>query len=298
MFKQWLKWAAIGWIILSLQGCEQGSAQQPYQPTAAPHHKEHYIVGIHPYLNSQKLYSAYAPILTYLEQQIPNVEFSLETSSDYASYEQKLRRGQFHFALPNPYQTIESLSSGYRVTARMAPDSVFKGLIIARKDSQIKQHEQLKQRSIAFTAKTALAATMMPKYYLYMNGVNVDKEMQPRYVTSQFSAIMNVYNKDTFVAATWPVAYKAWQREFPEAANELETLWETPSLVNNAWIARKDVPTSVTDSVTALLVHLSDTDQGKALLAPTSSDGFIAASDADYQPVREFLNAYQSSGLE
>jgi phosphonate transport system substrate-binding protein len=236
--------------------------------------------------------------LTYLEQQIPNVEFSLETSSDYASYEQKLRRGQFHFALPNPYQTIESLSSGYRVTARMAPDSVFKGLIIARKDSQIKQHEQLKQRSIAFTAKTALAATMMPKYYLYMNGVNVDKEMQPRYVTSQFSAIMNVYNKDTFVAATWPVAYKAWQREFPEAANELETLWETPSLINNAWIVRKDVPTSVTDSVTALLVHLSDTEQGKTLLAPTSSDGFIAASDADYQPVREFLNAYQASGLE
>ncbi len=58
------------------------------------------------------------------------------------------------------------------------------------------------------------------------------------------------------------------------------------------------MPTSVTDSVTALLVNLSDTDQGKALLAPTSSDGFIAASDADYQPVREFLNAYQSSGLE
>ncbi|OZA97745.1 MAG: hypothetical protein B7X52_02110 [Thiotrichales bacterium 34-46-19] len=41
------------------------------------------------------------------------------------------------------------------------------------------------------------------------------------------------------------------------------------------------MPTSVTDSVTALLVNLSDTDQGKALLAPTSSDGFIAASDAD-----------------
>lgn len=298
MLKRWLKWLFVGLIMTGLQACDKDSSQQTYQPTSAVHQKEHYIVGIHPYLNSQKLYSAYAPILAYLEQQIPNVEFSLETSADYVSYEQKLRKGQFHFALPNPYQTIHSLSSGYRVTARMSPDTVFRGLIIARKDSHIKQHDQLKQRSIAFTAKTALAATMMPKYYLYMNGVHVDKEMQTRYVTSQFSAIMNVYNKDTFVAATWPVAYKAWQQEFPEAAKELETLWETPSLVNNAWIARNDVPIHVVDSVTQVLINLANTEQGRALLAPTSCDGFLASSDDDYRSVREFIQAYQTAGLE
>lgn len=241
---------------------------------------------------------AYAPILAYLEQHIPNTEFTLETSADYASYEQKLHQGHFHFALPNPYQTINSLASGYHVTARMAPDSVFRGVIIARKDSHIQRHEQLKQRSIAFTAKTALAATMMPKYYLYTQGVNVDNEMQPRYVTSQFSAIMNVYHKDTFVAATWPVAYKAWQQEFPEAAKELVTLWETPSLVNNAWVTRHDVPESLATSVTALLIHLADSEQGKKLLAPTSCDGFLPATNNDYQPVVEFLRAYQASGLE
>lgn len=298
MFKQWLKWLATSWSIISLQGCDQPSAQPNYQPSVAPHQKEHYIVGIVPYLNSQKLYLAYAPILAYLEQHIPNVDFTLEASPDYATYEQKLKMGYYHFALPNPYQTIMSLSSGYRVTARMTPDSVFKGLIVARKDSHIKRYEQLKQRSIAFTAKTALAATMMPKYHLYMNGVNVDREMQPRYVTSQLSTIMNVYTKDTFVAATWPVAYKAWQQEFPDAANELEILWETPTLVNNAWMVRTDVPTSVADSVTTLLVHLADTESGKALLLPTSCDGFIPATDADYQPVVEFLHAYQAAGLE
>lgn len=294
----WLTWGMIVGSTLSLLGCDSSSAQPSYQPSAAPHHKEHYIVGIHPYLNSQKLFSAYAPILNYLEQQIPNVDFSLETSPDYTTYEQKLNSGYYHFALPNPYQTLASLDAGYRVTARMAPDSVFKGVIIARKDSHITQHAQLKQRSIAFTAKTALAATMMPKYYLYQQGVHVDKEMHPRYVTSQFSAIMNVYNKDTDVAATWPVAYHAWQREFPQAATELETLWETPSLVNNAWVVRDDVPASLRDSVSALLVHLAETERGKSLLAPTSCEGFLPATNADYEPVRDFLKAYQASGLE
>lgn len=55
MFEQWLKWAAICWIMLSLQGCEQSSTQQPYQPTAAPHHKEHYMVGISRVIYSQPL---------------------------------------------------------------------------------------------------------------------------------------------------------------------------------------------------------------------------------------------------
>ena len=298
MQKHWLSWGLLTLPFHGLFGCDQSSSETAYQPSAAPHYKDHYIVGIHPYLNSQKLFSAYAPILAYLEQNIPNADFTLETSSDYASYEEKLKKGYYDFALPNPYQTIHSLSAGYHVTARMAPDSVFKGLIIARKDSKIKDYQQLKHQSIAFTAKTALAATMMPKYYLYTQGVNVDAEMQPRYVTSQFSAIMNVYNKDTFVAATWPVAYKAWQKEFPEFANEIETLWETPSLVNNAWIARSDIPTPLVDSVTALLVNLAKTEAGKRLLAPTACDGFLPATDADYQTVIEFLRAYDASGLQ
>lgn len=290
----------IFWLMLAfLSACDKEAAQSGYQPSAAvQQHKHHYIVGIHPYLNSQKLYSAYAPILAYLETQVDNADFTLETSSDYTSYEQKLHAGHFHFALPNPYQTLDSLSVGYRVMARMAPDSVFKGLIIARKDSQIRQVQQLKHQSIAFTAKTALAATMMPKYYLYMNGVNVDKDMQPRYVTSQFSAIMNVYNKDTFAAATWPIAYKAWQQEFPAQADSLEVLWETPSLVNNAWVVRSDVPDVLANRVAELLISLSYHESGKKLLLPTACDGFLPATDQDYAPVAEFIRAYQASGLE
>lgn len=290
-----LIWVMVGFV----SSCDKEAAQSGYQPSAATQqYKHHYIIGIHPYLNSQKLYSAYAPILAYLETQVQDADFTLETSPDYASYEQKLHAGHFHFALPNPYQTLDSLAVGYRVMARMAPDSVFKGLIIARKDSHIHQVQQLKNQSIAFTAKTALAATMMPKYYLYMNGVNVDTEMQPRYVTSQFSAIMNVYNKDTFAAATWPIAYKAWQQEFSQQADALEVLWETPFLVNNAWVVRYDIPDALANRVADLLINLSNHALGKTLLQPTACDGFLPATDKDYAPVAEFIKAYQASGLE
>lgn len=298
MMKEGLFWTTFSILLMLLTACDQSSPRPGYQPTASEHQKAHYIVGIHPYLNTQKLYTAYAPILAYLEENIPDTNFTLETASDYASYEQKLKDGYYDFALPNPYQTINSLESGYRVTARMAPNSVFKGVIIARKDSNITAHQQLKYRSIAFTAKTALAATMMPKYYLLQHGVNVDKEMKAKYVTSQFSAIMNVYNKDTDFAATWPVAYAAWQQEFPEAAKELVTLWETPSLVNNAWVARKDIGESVVNSVTALLVHLNQTEAGKQLLSPTACEGFLPAKDSDYQSVVNFISDYRASGLE
>ena len=121
------------WLVvvcsLLFTACEKKSDTVSYQPTSTELLQKVYIVGIHPYLNAQKTHLSYRPVLNYLEARIPNVKFKLETSEDYAQYNEKLRQQVFDFSLPNPYQTVTSFHYNYHVIAKMKPDSEFRGII-------------------------------------------------------------------------------------------------------------------------------------------------------------------------
>jgi len=278
---------------LLMQGCtQQASQQSAYTPKSIAVKEDELIIGIHPYLNTQKTFLAYEPLLRYLETQLNGVHFRLETSLDYPDYERKLYAGYFDLSVPNPYQTLESVKHGYRIIAKVKPDSSFRGVIVARKDRHIRFVEQLRGQKISFPAPTALAATMMPKLFLFERGLNVDTQTYPRYVGSQYSSIMNAYRGDTTAAATWPTPWKTWCAENPHKAKEMELVWETPPLINNGVVVRSDFNPALADKITAILSHLDQTTQGKNLLAPSGFEGFEPTTVQTYEPVRQFLDHY------
>ncbi len=75
----------------------------------------------------------------------------------------------------------------------MGDDENFRGIIIVRKDSHFNQVRDLKGKAVSFPASTALAATMMPQYYMQTHGLDVTKDIDIRYVGSQESSIMSVF---------------------------------------------------------------------------------------------------------
>jgi len=289
------------WFVVScffFLGCEHKADKKMYEPSVIDSTHKVYVVGIHPYLNAQKMYHSYRPILNYLEARIPHVKFKLETSEDYAQYNEKLRQSVFDFSLPNPYQTVTSLAYQYRVIAKMKPDSEFRGILVARKDKHIRNIMQLKNNKVSFPAPTALAAAMMPLYYLHMEGLNIEKDIQKFYVGSQFSSIMNAYSGDTMAGATWPTAWKDWCGENPDKLPEMEVVWETPTLVNNGFVAHERVPFGLAQHVAVVLSSLDEHVEGEALLKEARFDGFEIASNETFQSVVEFLNRYdQTIGL-
>jgi len=285
---------AILFLLLSV-GCEKEQKSQRYQPTGKIVKETLYKVGIHPYLNSKKMYSSYRPILDYLERHLDGVRFRLETSTDYAQYDLKLYRGDFDFSLPNSFQTYNSLSKGYHVIAKMKPDSVFRGIFVARKDAHLKSVMELKGGSISFPAPTALAATMMPLYYLHERGIDVERDIEKRYVGSQYSAILNAYSSDTLVGATWPPPWEAWVKENPQKAAQMEVVWETESLVNNGFVVRSDINGTIAKRVADELVKLSTTNEGRKLLRGAGFEGFEYGDDRVYDKVKKFLEKYDKA---
>lgn len=274
-------------------GCGQGrdDGQTGYlprigdQPPVAPDRKE-YVFGVLPLHNPSRLFESYGPIVDELNARIPEAHFTLEASRNYETFDRKLYARHFDLALTNPYQTINA--HGYRVFGKMGDDAMFRGVILVRRDSGIAKVADLKGKAVSFPAKSALAATMLPQHYLNDHGLAIEL-YQSRYVGSQDSAIMNAYLGNSAASAAWLPSWKAFERDHPDYAAQLQIQWTTDSLPNNGLVARDDFPPQLIGRVAAVLFSLQDSSTGREMLARLPLSRFEAASNATYLPVREFV---------
>jgi phosphonate transport system substrate-binding protein len=252
-----------------------------------------YSFAVHPLYNPAKLFSAYQPLIDYLNSHLENAQITLEASRDYADFEEKYKKQEPDFLLPNPWQTLQAMEDGYQVIAMSGDASDFKGIFIVRKDSNITHPMDLKGKAVSYPSPTALAACIMPQYFLYQNGIDINQDIENRYVGSQESSIMNVYMGLTAAGATWPPPWRAFQRDHPQEAGELKELWETEPLINNSVMVRDDVPTKVRDQVQLLLTALQDTEEGRNILAGMDTARFTTATDSDYDIVQTFVSQFE-----
>lgn len=287
-----------GWryalLVLMLLGCSKAE-EKAYEPSFSEFSKgqtKEYIVGIHPLHNPQRLIELYGPIIEYINVNMPEAHFRLEASRNYEEFDKKLYSGYFDFAMPNPYQTVRSLKHGYRIFAKMGNDEDFRGIILVRKDSKIHEVTDLKGEAVSYPAPTALAATMMPQYYLHTHGINVNTDIENRYVGSQESSILSVLRGHVAAGATWPIPWKAFSAEYPKQASQLEVKWQTEPLKNNGWVVRYDVAAPIANKFQALLFDLNKSEDGRHILQRLAITSFEPATDETYQPVLDFLDAF------
>lgn len=270
-------------------------ADDVYEPRFGTQSKSNvtkYVIGIHPLHNPKRLFEVYGPIVDFLNANMPEVDLTLEASRNYEEFDRKLYSGHFDIAMPNPYQTVNSLKHGYRVFGKMADDDDFRGIILVRRDSGINTVADLKGKAVSYPAPTALAATMMPQYYLHTHGIDINHDIENRYVGSQESSIINVLRGHVAAGATWPVPWKTFSKENPQLAAQLEVKWQTEPLQNNGWVVRKDLPPEVANKFAVLLFNLNQHEQGRAMLARIPVTRFEPANDDSYGPVQAFIAAF------
>jgi phosphonate transport system substrate-binding protein len=252
-----------------------------------------YHFAIHPLHNPAKLVQAYQPLMAALNSHIPGARFEMEASRDYANYEEKIDQRKAEFLLPNPWQTLMAIKRGYSVIASAGSPEDFRGTFVARKDSGIRNPSDLKGKAVSYPSATALAACVMPQYYLHSHGIDIHRDIRNEFVGSQESSIMNAYLKKSSVAATWPVPWRAFQKEHPGEAAELEVIWETESLINNSVMARDDVPVDIRKQVQSILVQIQTMEGGKEILLGMETSRFTAASNRDYQIVQDYVAKFE-----
>ena len=283
-------------IILQLTACEQPLPEdKPLQYSSTPLETAVpiYRFAVHPLHNPQKLSEAYQPLIDHLNSQLQGVQLELEASRDYQAYEQKFRERSPAFLLPNPWHTLEAQKVGYHVIVMAGDAEDFKGIFIVRQDSKIEKPVDLKGQVVSYPSPTALAAAIMPQYFLYTHGININRDIQNVYVGSQESSIMNAYLGKSAAGATWPPPWRLFQKDHATEAAQLKLIWETPSLINNSVMVRDDVPDSIREYVRKSLLDLAQTPEGKVILSGMETDRFHAANDASYAVVADYIKRFE-----
>jgi len=284
-------------LLLIFGGCgtKQNKEYIPqYGDVPAVHVKKtEYIFAVHPLHNPERFFEIYQPLINYINAQAVDFSLKLESSKDYGSFEQKLYHGKFHFALPNPYQSVIATKFGYTVFGKMGDDQNFRGIIVARKDAHLKNVSGLRGEVISFPSSTALAASMMPKYYLKLHGLNVEKDAVCRYVGSQESSIMNVYLGKSKAGCTWPPPWKMLIKQHPEINSALEIVWQTEPLINNGLIVRNDVSQKHLAIVANAIFELQNNAKGRIILKRMELSRFEKTENDKYVSiVTAFLKKY------
>lgn len=281
--------------IMGISGCKKdkeypGPRYEAMEKTRAGH-IHHFAV--HPLYNPARLVQAYQPLIHYLNRHLPEDQIRLEASWDYADYEAKFNEKRISFLLPNPWQTLQGIKNGFDVIAMAGDARDFKGIFIVRKDNPIKKPSDLKGQRLCYPAPTALAACIMPQFFLYRSGLDIHTDIDNHYVGSQESAIMNVFLKRHPVCATWPPSWRDFQKNHPEKADHLKVIWETPHLMNNAVMVRKSLPPALKAKVRALLVTLHESLAGCAVLSAMETRRFYKADNDSYEVVKSYIETFE-----
>jgi len=252
-----------------------------------------YRFAVHPLHNPALLMAAYQPLVDHLNAQLKDAKIELEASRDYQAFEAKYAARGPAFLLPNPWQTLQARNAGYQVIAMAGDASDFKGIFLVRRDSPIRHPRDLKGKAVSYPSYTALAACIMPQYFLHHNGINVRQDIQNLYVGSQESALMNVYLAQAAAGATWPPPWRLFQKQHPKEAAELKVIWETEPLVNNSVMVRDDVPLAVREVVRNALLALETHPDGPRVLSAMETARFSAADDASYEVVARYVKNFE-----
>jgi len=282
--------------LILLGGCERNTTDnyQPDYSAASPFTNKVYIFGVHPQRNPKKLREVFGPMVDYLNQQLPDVRFIFEASRNFQSFDKKIDQRHFDFVLPNPYGTVRAIDMGYQVFGQMGNQGDLRGLILVRKDSDIRTAADLRGKELSFPGPTALAATIMPKFYLHQQGLNVKKDIRPRYVGSMESSLLNIQMGAVAAGTAYPPAWRMFQQQQPNLARELKVIWKTDPLPDNSLMARDDIPAELVNRVADTLLNMRQTTEGLKALNNMDLSAFIPANNDTYLPVRTFITQYET----
>ncbi|MFT3846987.1 MAG: PhnD/SsuA/transferrin family substrate-binding protein [Lacibacter sp.] len=280
-------------LLYLLPGCKEKEISSPLYGTAPSDSIPVYRFATPEFNNPGDVMADYQPLMDYLNDNIKSVRFVLETSKDYANFEKKYQNGTPEIIRPNPWQTIQAIQSGYDVILTTGDPAGLKGLFIVRKDAEINKPSDLIGKTVSYSAPTAIAATVMTQYFLYQNGINVNRDVKNIYVGSHESALLNVYMKNSSAAGSTSIPWHDFQKNHPPEASKLKVAWETESLIMGSIMIRRDVDSAIRRQVTDCLLQLPETEKGRALLAGIHTKYFLRATNKDYDVVKQYIQRFE-----
>lgn len=265
MMRSWLAGLCAGLLMLS------GSVQ------AGP--GDAYVFSAVPQFTPPQVFREWQPLLKRLTAET-GITFKLKTYDSIPQFESAFLRGEIDFAYMNPYHAVMAKrEQGYVPLVRDAKP--LKGILLVRQDGP-RELAALNGQALGFPAPNAFGAALyMRALLIEEHGLNI----QPRYLKTHSNVFRHVIAGETIAGGSVRAAFESE----PQAVREqLRVLYETPPSAPHPLAAHPRVPAEKRERLTAALLGLLDSAEGRSLLKTVRLPNAERADYArDYAPLEK-----------
>ncbi|MCK4709178.1 MAG: phosphate/phosphite/phosphonate ABC transporter substrate-binding protein [Gammaproteobacteria bacterium] len=234
--------------------------------------------GIVPQQSASKLARLWQPILEHLGKET-QLQIHFRTAKNIPAFEERVRRGEYDLSYMNPYHyTVFHEAPGYQAFA-MARDKKIKGIMVVRKDSGITDMGELMDRTLAFPAPAAFAASILNRSHLH----NKDITFTPRYVSSHDSVYRSI------AVGLYPAGggvIRTLRNVDPKIREQLQILWTSQGYTPHAFAAHPGLDPKLVKRIQDAMTHMEQSEKGRRLLASIKLKGITAAANEEWDDVR------------
>ena len=240
-----------------------------------------YIWSVVPQFTGIAVHRDWSPLLHAIEKDT-GYRFELKLYKSIKSFEVGFARGEPDFAYMNPYHTVMARKQqGYEPIVRDGKRQLT-GILVTRKDSNIKKVVDLQGMKISFPSPNAFAASLYSRALL-SNKFGI--QYTPVYANTHSNAYRFALLNKTSASGG---VYRTLEKERPEVHDQLRVLFETPSTSSHPLTAHKRVPEKVVKAVQKSMLSLAETMQGRAILkAILMPEPVVANYDRDYKALQD-----------
>ncbi len=250
--------------------------------------KDQLTIGLIPSEDSQAMIEASKQVLSTLQTRLgmPVVPF---VATDYNGIIEALRAGKLDVAYLGPFSyvlatSVANVEAFAVAVTRKTGQSAYKSVIVARKDSGIRELADLKGRTFAFVDPSSASGHLFPKAGLEQAGF-VPAQLFSRVIFSgsHDASILAVENRKVDAAAVADRIFASAVSKGLVKQDDFQVVWSSRPIPESPMVWRKDLDPALQQKVASALASIKDVPWGDQGVL----DGFQPTSDAAYDVVRD-----------
>ena len=254
-------------------------------------------VGFVPAENAQQVIQNAQPIVEILQDRL-GMEVQPFVATDYSGVIEALRGNKLDIAFLTPASYVLAKNEA---NVRVVLKSERKGspfyyaAIIARADSGIQRLEDLRGKTFAFGDPLSTSANVFPRKMLHERGIDPVRDFKKiLYSGGHDATVLAVFNRKVDAGATYANSPDsndtAWMRylQDPEDVKQIHAIAFSEPIPADNLVIHANLDDRLAQQVEAVFVDLSQDAKGRKMLRDLYQiDGFVPATDKDYDSVRQ-----------
>jgi phosphonate transport system substrate-binding protein len=262
-------------------------------------------VGFSPAEDAQQVIRNAQPLVEILQKKL-GMEVQPFVATDYTGVVEALRVGKLDIAFLTPASYVLAKNEA---NVRVALKSERKGspfyyaAIITRTDSGIKSLEDLRGKVFAFGDPVSTSANVFPRKLFHDNGIDPVRDFKNiLYAGGHDAIVLAVLNRKVDAGATYANSTDgsdtAWARYLknPEDVKKIRAIAYSEPIPADNLVFSANLEERLGKRIEETFIELSHDPEGKKMLRDLYQiDGFVPATDKDYDSVRE---AFAIAGIQ